>query len=46
MATGHDAANSAAFAAEPADAPDPVGLALRGPGKDVDKATRGAALHP
>jgi hypothetical protein len=46
FATGHDAANRAAFAAEPADAPDLVGLALRGPKKDVDKATKGSALHP
>ena len=46
FATGHDAANRAAFKAEPADAPDLVGLALRGPKKDVDKATKGASLHP
>jgi hypothetical protein len=43
--TGHDAANRAAFLAEPADAPDLVGLALRGPKKAVDKATKGLALH-
>ncbi len=46
FSTGHDAANRAAFRAEPADAPDLVGVALRGPKKDVDKATKGAALHP
>ncbi len=46
FATGHDAANRAAFLAEPADAPDLVGLALRGLRKEVDKATRGASLHP
>ena len=46
FSTGHDAANRAAFKAEPADAPDLVGLALRGLRKDVDKATKGAALHP
>lgn len=46
FATGHDAANRAAFRAEPADAPDLVGLALRGPKRDVDKATKGAVLHP
>jgi hypothetical protein len=46
FATGHDAANRAAFLAEPADAPDLVGLALRGPKKAVDRATRGASLHP
>jgi hypothetical protein len=46
FATGHDAANRAAFRAEPPDAPDLVGLALRGPKKDVDKATKGLKLHP
>jgi hypothetical protein len=46
FSTGHDAANRAAFLAEPADAPDLVGIALRGPKKDVDKATKGASLHP
>lgn len=44
--TGHDSANREVFRAEPADAPDLVGLALHGPKKDVDKATKGAALHP
>jgi len=43
--TGHDAANREAFRAEPADTPDLVGLALRGPKKDVDKATKGLRLH-
>jgi hypothetical protein len=46
FSTGHDSANRAAFRAEPADAPDLVGVALRGPKRDVDKATKGAALHP
>lgn len=46
FSTGHDAANRAAFLAEPADAPDLVGIALRGPKKDVDRATKGAPLHP
>ena len=46
FATGHDAANREAFRAEPADAPDLVGLALRGAKKDVDKASKGASLHP
>jgi hypothetical protein len=46
FATGHDAANRAAFLAEPAGAPDLVGLGLRGPKRDVDKATKGATLHP
>ena len=45
FSTGHDAANRLAFQAEPADAPDLVGLALRGPRKDVDKAAKGAVLH-
>jgi hypothetical protein len=44
--TGHDAANREVFRAEPADAPDLVGLALRGAKKDVDKATKGLKLHP
>jgi hypothetical protein len=46
FSTGHDAANRAVFQMEPADAPDLVGLALHGPKRDVDKATKGAALHP
>jgi hypothetical protein len=46
FSTGHDAANRAAFLAEPADAPDLVGLALRGPKKAVDRATKGCSLHP
>ena len=43
--TGHDAANRAVFKAEPADAPDLVGVALRGAKKEVDRATKGLALH-
>lgn len=46
FATGNDAANRQVFKAEPADAPDLVGLALRGPKKAVDKATKGCSLHP
>ena len=46
FATGHDADNRAVFAAEPAEAPDLVGLALYGPKKAVDKAIKGATLHP
>src|SRR5277367_78593 len=46
FSTGHDAANRAEFQAEPADAPDLVGLALHGLKKDVDAATKGASLHP
>ncbi|MEX6507102.1 DUF2000 family protein [Jiella sp. M17.18] len=46
FSTGHDAANREAFKAEPADAPNLVGLALFGPRKDVDKATKGAKMHP
>jgi hypothetical protein len=45
FATGHDAANRAAFKAEPADAPDLVGVALRGVKRDVDRATKGLSLH-
>jgi hypothetical protein len=44
--TGHDAANRAVFMQEPAERPDLVGLALRGLKKDIDKATKGALLHP
>ncbi len=44
--TGHDAANREVFRAEPPDSPDLVGLALRGPKKDVDRATKGLKLHP
>lgn len=46
FATGHDEANRAVFRAEPADTPDLVGIGLHGPKKDVDKATKGASLHP
>lgn len=46
FSTGHDAANREAFLAESADKPALVGIALRGPRKDVDKATKGAKLHP
>src|SRR5215470_3064274 len=45
FSTGHDAANRAAFRAEPVDAPDLVGVALRGAKKDVDRATKGLSLH-
>ena len=45
FATGHDAANRAAFKAEDPDAPDLVGLALRGPKKAMDKTVKGFALH-
>jgi len=45
FATGHDAANRAAFRAESADDPEIVGLALRGDKKQVDKATKGLQLH-
>jgi len=46
FSTGHDAANRVAFMAESAESPDLIGLALRGPKRDVDKATKGARLHP
>jgi hypothetical protein len=45
FATGHDAANRAVFAEEDPDAPNLVGLALRGPKKAVDKAVKGLKLH-
>lgn len=45
FATGQDAVNRAAFKAEPADAPDLVGVAVRGARKDVDRATKGLSLH-
>ncbi len=45
FATGHDAANRAVFAAEDPEDMDLVGLALRGPRKAVDKATKGLSLH-
>jgi hypothetical protein len=46
FSTGHDAANRQAFLSEPAEEPALVGIALRGPKKEVDKATKGARLHP
>ncbi|TFF23047.1 DUF2000 domain-containing protein [Jiella endophytica] len=46
FATGHDAANREAFRAEPAEMPNLVGIALFGPKKDVDKAAKGARMHP
>ena len=46
FATRNDIDNRAAFKAEPADAPDLVGIAVRGLKKDVDRATKGASLHP
>jgi hypothetical protein len=45
FATGHDAANRAAFRAESTDDPDLVALAVRGEKKQVDKATKGMSLH-
>ena len=44
--TGNDADNRAAVAAVPTDALDLVGLALHADRKDVDKVTKGLALHP
>jgi hypothetical protein len=46
FSTGHDEANREAFAREPVEAPDLVGLALRGPKNSVDKAIKGLMLHP
>ncbi|MDR6493794.1 hypothetical protein J2797_003694 [Paraburkholderia terricola] len=48
FSTGHDQANREVFRAgpaEPADAPDLVGLAVRGAKKAVDKAVKGLSLH-
>ncbi len=44
--TGHDAANREVFMAESTESPDLVGIAIRGPKKVIDKATKGARLHP
>jgi hypothetical protein len=44
--TGHDAANRAAVAAVPKAELDLVGLAVHGPKNAVDKATKGARMHP
>lgn len=41
-----DADNRAAVAAVPTEALDLVGLAVHAPRKDVDKITKGLALHP
>ena len=46
FSTGHDEANREAFLAEPVDEPSLVGIAVRGPKKEVDKAAKGARLHP
>lgn len=46
FSTGHDVANRAVFRAEPSDKPDLVGIAVYGDKKDVDKAIKGASLHP
>ncbi|KLU25509.1 hypothetical protein EOS_14375 [Caballeronia mineralivorans PML1(12)] len=45
FSTGHDQANREVFLKELADAPDLVGLAVRGPKKSVDKAIKGLSLH-
>lgn len=46
FATGHDAANRAAVRAVPTVDLDLVGLAVYGPRNAVDKAVRGARMHP
>ena len=46
FATGHDEANREAFRREPPNAPDLVGLAIRGVKNGVDKAIKGLSLHP
>jgi hypothetical protein len=45
FSTGHDQANRDAFREEPHDAPDLVGIAVRGVKKSVDKAVKGLSLH-
>lgn len=46
FSTGHDAANRQAFRAEAPQNPDLVGIAIHGLKKMVDKAVKGARLHP
>jgi len=46
FSSSHDAANREVFLAEDADAPVLVGIALRGPKKAIEKATKGVLLHP
>ena len=46
FATGHDAANRAAFAEHGPEDAKVVGLALREERKLVDKITKGARMHP
>jgi hypothetical protein len=45
FATGNDADNRAAVACVPTEALDLVGLALHADRKEVDKVTKGLALH-
>lgn len=44
--TGNDVDNRAVVAALPTDALAPVGIAVHGDRKDVDKALKGLKLHP
>lgn len=46
FSTGNDAANREAFLAEDAGQPNLVGIALRGPRKAIEKATKNVPLHP
>ena len=46
FATGNDVANRAAVAALATEALDLVGFGLHAERKDVDKITKGLALHP
>ncbi|MFD0315833.1 DUF2000 family protein [Streptomyces flavalbus] len=46
FATGHDEANRAAVRAVPTADLDLVGLAVYGPRNAVDKAVKGARMHP
>jgi hypothetical protein len=44
--TNNDVDNRAAVAAVPSDRLDPVGIALHGDRKQIDKVTKGLKLHP
>jgi hypothetical protein len=46
FATDHDVANRAAVKAVPANRLDLVGIAFHGPKNAVDKALKGARMHP
>ncbi|MET0506358.1 MAG: DUF2000 family protein [Luteibacter sp.] len=45
FSSSHDAANREVFLGEDPDAPNLVGIALRGTRKAIEKATKGVPLH-